>query len=53
MKKTLLAILLGLVLALSAMAQNAGGAPNSGFSFDVYGDSSTMSLRASASWLAL
>ena len=42
MKRILLAILLGLVLAHSAMAQSARSTPDSSFSFDVYGDSRSM-----------
>ena len=42
MKRTLLVIFLALVLAHSALAQNARSSPDSGFSFDVYGDSRSM-----------
>jgi Calcineurin-like phosphoesterase len=42
MKNLLLALLLGVVPIDSAMAQNAKSTANSGFSFDVYGDSRSM-----------
>ncbi len=42
MKLPLLAVLLGQVLFHSALAQNAKTTANSGFSFDVYGDSRSM-----------
>jgi len=42
MKLPLLAVLLGQVLMHSAIAQNAKTTANSGFSFDVYGDSRSM-----------
>jgi len=42
MKRLLLAVFLGQVLMYSAIAQNADSTKNSGFSFDVYGDSRSM-----------
>jgi Calcineurin-like phosphoesterase len=42
MKRLLLAILLSQVLVPFAIGENADGAANSGFSFDVYGDSRSM-----------
>ena len=42
MRHLLLAVLLGQVLMHAAIAQNAKSSVNSGFSFDVYGDSRSM-----------
>jgi hypothetical protein len=42
MTRLLLTVLLGQVLMHSAIAQNAESTVNSGFSFDVYGDSRSM-----------
>ena len=42
MRKLLLVAFLGQILVLSAIGQNSDSKANSGFSFDVYGDSRSM-----------